>query len=110
MQLFGLALACLASAAVVGWHGYRQQQQWQAQSHRYGTVRQRRDAARDWLAWCGRGYPVGAREQARLQQLLAQAGGLSPPGFCRLTGGQVLSPLPILRCPGAWGALVGGGP
>ncbi|MGE6189178.1 hypothetical protein ACLHZ7_21065, partial [Aeromonas salmonicida] len=74
MQLFGLALACLASAAVVGWHGYRQQQQWQAQSHRYGPVRQRRDAARDWLAWCGRGYPVGPREQARLQQLLAQAG------------------------------------
>ncbi|ELI6434345.1 type II secretion system F family protein, partial [Aeromonas salmonicida subsp. salmonicida] len=59
MQLFGLALACLASAAVFGWYGYRQQQQWQAQSHRYGPVRRRKDAARDWLAWCGRGYPVG---------------------------------------------------
>lgn len=77
MQLFGLALVCLASAAVVGWHGYRQQQ-WQAQSHRYGPARQRRDAARDWLAWCGRGYPVGPGEQARLQQLLAQ-GDLLPP-------------------------------
>ncbi|MFB0777922.1 type II secretion system F family protein, partial [Aeromonas salmonicida] len=90
MQLFGLALACLASAAVVGWHSYRQQQQWQAQSHRYGPVRQRRDAARDWLAWCGRGYPVGPREQARLQQLLAQAGIFSRHGFDRLRAAKLL--------------------
>lgn len=93
MQLFGLALACLASAAVVGWHSYRQQQQWQAQSHRYGPVRQRRDAARDWLAWCGRGYPVGAREQARLQQLLAQAGIFSRHGFDRLRAAKLLGGL-----------------
>ncbi|MFM1663238.1 type II secretion system F family protein [Aeromonas salmonicida] len=93
MQLFGLALACLASAAVVGWHSYRQQQQWQAQSHRYGPVRQRRDAARDWLAWCGRGYPVGAREQARLQQLLAQAGIFSRHGFGRLRAAKLLGGL-----------------
>ncbi|MGL6051102.1 MAG: type II secretion system F family protein [Aeromonas salmonicida] len=93
MQLFGFALACLASAAVVGWHGYRQQQQWQVQSHRYGPVRQRRDAARDWLAWCGRGYPVGVREQARLQQLLAQAGILSRHGFDRLRAAKLLGGL-----------------
>jgi tight adherence protein C len=93
MQLFGLALACLASAAVVGWHSYRQQQQWQAQSHRYGPVRQCRDAARDWLAWCGRGYPVGAREQARLQQLLAQAGIFSRHGFDRLRAAKLLGGL-----------------
>ena len=93
MQLFGLALACLASAAVVGWHSYRQQQQWQAQSHRYGPVRQRRDAARDWLAWCGRGYPVGPREQARLQQLLAQAGIFSRHGFDRLRAAKLLGGL-----------------
>lgn len=93
MQLFGLALASLASAAVVGWHGYRQQQQWQAQSHRYGPVRQRRDAARDWLAWCGRGYPVGPREQARLQQLLAQAGIFSRHGFDRLRAVKLLGGL-----------------
>ncbi|MDM5069655.1 type II secretion system F family protein [Aeromonas salmonicida] len=93
MQLFGLALACLASAAVVGWHCYRQQQQWQAQSHRYGPVRQRRDAARDWLAWCGRGYPVGPREQARLQQLLAQAGIFSRHGFDRLRAAKLLGGL-----------------
>ncbi|MGE6180073.1 type II secretion system F family protein [Aeromonas salmonicida] len=93
MQLFGLALACLASAAVVGWHGYRQQQQWQAQSHRYGPARQRRDAARDWLAWCGRGYPVGPREQARLQQLLAQAGIFSRHGFDRLRAAKLLGGL-----------------
>ena len=93
IQLFGLALACLASAAVVGWHGYRQQQQWQAQSHRYGPVRQRRDAARDWLAWCGRGYPVGPREQARLQQLLAQGGIFSRHGFDRLRAAKLLGGL-----------------
>lgn len=93
MQLFGLALACLASAAVVGWHSYRQQQQWQAQSHRYGPVRQRRDAARDWLAWCGRGYPVGPREQARLQQLLAQAGIFSRHDFDRLRAAKLLGGL-----------------
>ncbi|MGV2702948.1 UNVERIFIED_CONTAM: type II secretion system F family protein [Aeromonas salmonicida] len=93
MQLFGLVLACLASAAVVGWHGYRQQQQWQAQIHRYGPVRRRKDAARDWLAWCGRGYPVGAREQARLQQLLAQAGIFSRHGFDRLRAAKLLGGL-----------------
>lgn len=93
MQLFGLALACLASAAVVGWHGYRQQQQWQAQSRRYGPPRQGRDVAWDWLAWCGRGYPVGAREQARLQQLLAQAGIFSRHGFDRLRAAKLLGGL-----------------
>lgn len=93
MQFFGLALACLASATVVGWRGYQQQQQWQAQSHRYGPVRQRSDAAWDWLAWCGRGYPVGAREQARLQQLLAQAGIFSRHGFDRLRAAKLLGGL-----------------
>ena len=93
MQLFGLALSCFALAALVGWHGYRQQQQWLAQSRRYGPPRQGRDVARDWLAWCGRGYPVGAREQARLQQLLAQAGIFSRHGFDRLRAAKLLGGL-----------------
>ncbi|MCH7374344.1 Flp fimbrial biogenesis protein FlpH [Aeromonas sp. MR19] len=93
MQLFGLALSCFALAAFAGWHGYRQQQQWLAQSRRYGPPRQGRDVARDWLAWCGRGYPVGAREQARLQQLLAQAGIFSRHGFDRLRAAKLLGGL-----------------
>ncbi|WP_323953681.1 Flp fimbrial biogenesis protein FlpH [Aeromonas hydrophila] len=93
MQLFGLALSCFALAAFAGWHGYRQQQQWLAQSRRYGPPRQGREVARDWLAWCGRGYPVGAREQARLQQLLAQAGIFSRHGFDRLRAAKLLGGL-----------------
>ncbi|MDF5703492.1 Flp fimbrial biogenesis protein FlpH [Aeromonas hydrophila subsp. hydrophila] len=93
MQLFGLALSCFGLAALAGWHGYRQQQQWLAQSRRYGPPRQGRDVARDWLAWCGRGYPVGAREQARLQQLLAQAGIFSRHGFDRLRAAKLLGGL-----------------
>lgn len=49
--------------------------------------------ARDWLSWCGRGYPVGAREQARLQQLLAQAGIFSRHGFDRLRAAKLLGGL-----------------
>ncbi|WP_330540643.1 Flp fimbrial biogenesis protein FlpH [Aeromonas hydrophila] len=93
MQLFGLALSCFALAAFAGWHGYRQRQQWLAQSRRYGPPRQGREVARDWLAWCGRGYPVGAREQARLQQLLAQAGIFSRHGFDRLRAAKLLGGL-----------------
>jgi tight adherence protein C len=93
MQLFGLALSCFALAAFAGWHGYRQQQQWLAQSRRYGPPRQGREVARDWLAWCGRGYPVGAREQARLLQLLAQAGIFSRHGFDRLRAAKLLGGL-----------------
>ncbi|HEG4445072.1 TPA: Flp fimbrial biogenesis protein FlpH [Aeromonas hydrophila] len=93
MQLFGLALSCFALAAFAGWHGYRQQQQWLAQSRRYGPPRQGREVARDWLSWCGRGYPVGAREQARLQQLLAQAGIFSRHGFDRLRAAKLLGGL-----------------
>ncbi|ANT68650.1 Flp fimbrial biogenesis protein FlpH [Aeromonas hydrophila] len=93
MQLFGVALSCFALAAFAGWHGYRQQQQWLAQSRRYGPPRQGREVARDWLSWCGRGYPVGAREQARLQQLLAQAGIFSRHGFDRLRAAKLLGGL-----------------
>ncbi|WP_378080434.1 Flp fimbrial biogenesis protein FlpH [Aeromonas bestiarum] len=93
MQLFGLALSCFALAAFAGWHGYRQRQQWLAQSRRYGPPRQGREVERDWLAWCGRGYPVGAREQARLQQLLAQAGIFSRHGFDRLRAAKLLGGL-----------------
>lgn len=105
-QLFALALLSLALAAVTGWYGYRQQQQWQQQCRRYATLAAAKVPGREWLAWCGRGYPVGGREQARLQQLLAQAGIFASQGFDRLRGAKLLGGLGLAIMVLTWRLLV----